>query len=96
MQSLIATYSYIWIEKKLDAFELWVWRKIQRKEIKQRNLAKSETKHFVRSHEKKAENAIFWTRDEETSILGDRYNARKKRSPVCDARHQKYKLTLNK
>ena len=48
---------------------------VDRKENKQRKFAESETKHLVRSHNKNAENAIFWTRDEGTSILGERYNA---------------------
>ena len=47
---------------------------VDRKENK-RNFAESETKHLVRSHNKNAENTIFWTRDEGTSILGERYNA---------------------
>ena len=42
---------------------------VDRKENKQRNLAESETKHPVRSHNKNAENAIFRTRDEGTSFL---------------------------
>ena len=41
----------------------------------QRNFAESEIKHFIRSHDKNAENAIFRTRDEGTSILGEIYNA---------------------
>ena len=48
---------------------------VDRKENKQRHFAESETKHFVRSHNINAENAIFRTRDEDTSILGERYNA---------------------
>ena len=48
---------------------------VDRKENKQRNFAESETKHLVRSHNKNAENAIFRTHDEDTSILGERYNA---------------------
>ena len=60
--------------KTLDAFELRVRRKILsiviRKETKQ-NFAESETKHFVRCPDKNAENTIFWTRNEDTSILGE-------------------------
>ena len=48
---------------------------VDRKENQQRNFAETETKHLVRSHYKNAENAIFWTRDEGTSILGEIYNA---------------------
>ena len=47
---------------------------VDRKENKQRNFAESETKHLVRSHKKNDENAIFRTRGESTSILGERYN----------------------
>ena len=45
---------------------------VDRKENKQRDFAESETKHFVRSHDI-AENAIFWTRDEGSPILGKIY-----------------------
>ena len=48
---------------------------VDRKENKQRYFAESETKHLVGSHNEKPENAIFRTRDEDTSILGKRYNA---------------------
>ena len=48
---------------------------MDRKENKQRNFAESETKQLVRSHNKNAENVIFRTRDEGTSILGEIYNA---------------------
>ena len=48
---------------------------VDRKKNKQRNFAESETKHFVRIHDKNAENAIFRTGDEGTSILGERCNA---------------------
>ena len=41
-----------------------------RKEIKQRNVAESETKHFVRSPDKNAENSIFGTRYEKDIMLG--------------------------
>ena len=46
---------------------------MDKKENKQSNFAESETKHFVRSHDKNVENVIFWMRDEGTSILGHRY-----------------------
>ena len=67
-------------KKKLDAFELFVWRKILRvswteRKTKQRNFAEMETKHYIRSYDKNAENGIFRTRDEDTSILGERYSA---------------------
>ena len=48
---------------------------VERKENKQRNFAQSETKHLVRSHNKNSKHPIFRTRDENTSILGERYNA---------------------
>ena len=48
---------------------------MDRKEIKQRNFAESETKHFVKNHEKAAESVIFCIHDEDTSVLGERYNA---------------------
>ena len=62
---------------------------MDRNENKERNSAESETRHFVRSHNKYAENAIFRKRDENTSILGERHTvilgitagARKKRKP---------------
>ena len=63
---------------------------VDRKENTQRDFAKSETKHLVRSHNKNAENAMFRTRDAGTSILGERYNAgnncrskKIKGSPFC-------------
>ena len=77
---------------------LRVWRRIltivDRKEDKQRNFTESETKHFVRNHNKNSENAIFWTRDGDTPILGEIYimlvvtrKAREKKgSPVCGGR----------
>ena len=63
---------------------------------------KSESKHFVRSHDKNVENAIFRTRDEGTSILGGRYNAgnsltagaRKEGSFYVVYGHQKCNCTL--
>ena len=45
---------------------------VDKKENKQSNFAESETKHPVSSLNKNAENAIFRTRDEGTSILGER------------------------
>ena len=70
---------------------------MDRKEIKQRNFAESETKQFVGSHDKNAENAIFRTRGEGTSILGERYNAgnncrgkgTREAPNAMDERHQK-------
>ena len=63
---------------------------VDRRENKQRNFAESETRHFVRSHDKNAENVIFRICDEGISILGERYNAgnnyrskEKKGRPVC-------------
>ena len=47
---------------------------VNKKENKQ-NFAEIETKLFVRSHNKNVENAIFRTRDKNTSLLGERYNA---------------------
>ena len=41
--------------------------------MKPRNFAESETKPFVRIPDKNAENAMFRTHDEDTSILGERY-----------------------
>ena len=35
----------------------------------------AENKHLTGSHDKNAENAIFRTCDEDTSILGEKYNA---------------------
>ena len=89
-------YSLIWItyinfdseiwttrkndSKKLDAFELWVQRKIPRvswteRKTSKKKYAETEIKHFIRSHNKNAENGIFWTLDEGTSIVGEGYNA---------------------
>ena len=48
---------------------------VERKEIKQRNFAKSETKHCIRSPDKNAEHVIFQIRDENTSIHGESSNA---------------------
>ena len=47
------------------------------------------------SHDKNTKNAIFRTRDEGTSILGERYNAgdncrSKEYREAVDGRHQKY------
>ena len=76
---------------------------VDRKENKQRNFAESETKHFVRSHNKNAENAIFRTHNEGTSILGERYNAgnncrskEEKEPPYGVDGHQKGNWTLCK
>ena len=46
------------------------------KEIKQRDFAESETKNFVISPDKNAENVTIRTRDEDLSNPGDIYNAR--------------------
>ena len=48
---------------------------VDRKNIKQRNLSESETKYFVRNHDKNAGISIFRARDEGTSVLGEIYNA---------------------
>ena len=48
---------------------------VDKKENKQRNFSESKIKYFVRSADKNAENDIFRTRGEDTSILGERYNA---------------------
>jgi hypothetical protein len=68
--------------------------------IKQRHFEESVTKHFVRSHDKNAENAIFRTRDESTSILGEINNCwskGKREAPYAvDGRHQKCNWTLIK
>ena len=57
-------------------------RKIEEKNLMLSNygyggkFSKSKIKHFVRSHDQNAENAIFRTRDQGTSsILGEIYNA---------------------
>ena len=47
---------------------------MNRKDIKHKDFAESETKHFVRSHDKNAENRIFHTLEESTSIIGKIYN----------------------
>ena len=61
---------------------------VDRKENKQRNFAESETKHFVRNHNK---NAIFRTSDESTSIFGENLEeqGRKGNPYEVDGRHQK-------
>ena len=78
---------------------------LDRKENKQRNFVKSETKHLFRSHNKNAENAIFRTRDETHQslendvMLGITGGGRKKeREAPCavDGRHQKCNWTLGK
>ena len=76
---------------------------VDRKENKQRNFAESETKHIVRSHNKNAENAIFRTRDEGTSILEEIYNAgnnwrskEENEAPYAVGGHQKCNWTLSK
>ena len=52
------------------------WKSVvDRKEIKQRHFAESETKYYVRSPDKNYENAIFRTYDEDASIPGEIYNA---------------------
>ena len=80
-------------------------RVVDRKENKQRNIAESGTKHLLRSHNKNDENAIFRTRDEGTSILGEiPYNAgnnwrskEEREAPYAvDGRHQKCNWTLSK
>ena len=48
---------------------------MDRKEIKDRNFSESEAGNFVRGPDKNAENAIFLKRDEDTSVLGEIYNA---------------------
>ena len=48
---------------------------VDRNVIRQINVAETGIKHFLRSHDKNAENAIFRTIDESTSILGEIYNA---------------------
>ena len=48
----------------------------KRENRNQRKFEGSETKHFIRSHDKNAENSIVWTHYKDTSILGGRYNAR--------------------
>ena len=91
--------------KKNDAFELCVWRKIRRVSWTERKkIAENETKHLVRSYDKNVENSMFRTRDEGTSILGERYNAgnncrskEKREAPYAvDGRHQKCNWTLGK
>ena len=85
-------------KEKLNPFELWVWWKILTGSWRE-----SETKHFVRSLDKYAENAIFRTREEGKSILGERYNARnnwrskEEREAPCavDGRHQKCNWNLS-
>ena len=77
---------------------------VDRKKNKQSNFAEIESKHFVRSHNKNAENAIFRTRDEGTLIPGEIYNAAnncrskgKREAPYeVDRRHQKCNWTLSK
>ena len=77
---------------------------LDRKENKQRSFAESETKHLVRSHNKNAENTTFRTRDENTSILGERYNAEnnwrsndEREAPYAmNGRHQKCNWTLGR
>ena len=62
------------------------------------------TENFVRSHDKNAENSIFCTHDESTSILGVRYNAgnncrskEEREAPYAvDGRHYKCNWTLSK
>ena len=46
-----------------------------RKKIKQRNLAVSEIKHFVRSHVKNIESVIIRAHDEGASVLGEKYSS---------------------
>ena len=46
-----------------------------RQKINQRNSAENDIKYFVRSSDKNAKNVVFRTRDEDTSILGERCNA---------------------
>ena len=65
---------------------------VDRKEIKQRNFAESDTKHFVRSLDKNAENSIFGTHYEKDIMLGIAAGARKKREVpyAVDGSHQNY------
>ena len=77
---------------------------MDKKENKQSNFAESETKHFVRSHNKNAKNAIFCAHDEDTSILGEIYYAgnncrsKEEREALCamNGRHKKFNWTLSK
>ena len=76
---------------------------VDRKNIKQRNLSESETKYFVRNHDKNAGISIFRARDEGTSVLGEIYNARttagakeKMEASFAMDERQKYNWALSK
>ena len=61
------------------------------------NFVESEAKNVVRSRDRNTENDVFGTRDEGTSILGERYNAgnncgskeKRQAAHALDGRHQK-------
>ena len=63
----------------------------------------SEIKHFITSPDKDTYYLVFWKRDEDPSVLGERFNAGNhyrskeiKEAPYAvDERHQKCKQTHN-
>ena len=65
---------------------------MDRKENKQRNFAESETKHLIRSHNKNAENAIFWTRDESKSILATSTGKSTFSEHILNAEHKMWSI----
>ena len=73
---------------------------VDKQENKQRNFAESGTVHFISRIDKNAENAIFGTRDENISIIGERYNAGNncwsKEEREAPYGHQKCNWTLSK